>query len=63
MISVVSMEIWDVKTSYKVFSATSDVAIVSERFRENPISIDEAFKNAGFEIIEKLPTPASIVLR
>jgi len=52
---VVSMEIWDTKTGHKVFSATSDVTIASERIRENPISIDEAFENAWFGIIEQLP--------
>ncbi|MFQ6035270.1 MAG: hypothetical protein ACE5NM_05410 [Sedimentisphaerales bacterium] len=52
---VVSMEIWDARTGHKVFSATSDVTIASERIRENPISIDEAFQSAWFGIIEQLP--------
>jgi len=52
---VVSMEIWDGKTGHKVFSATSDVTISSERIRENPISIDEAFESAWLGIIKQLP--------
>lgn len=54
---VVSMEIWDGKTGHKVFSATSDVTISSERIRENPISIDEAFESAWLGVIEELHTP------
>jgi len=54
---VVSMEIWDGKTGLKVFSATSDVTMSSERIRENPISIDEAFESAWLGVIEELPTP------
>jgi len=58
---VVSMEIWDTKTGYKVFSATSDVTIATERISESPISIDEAFRSAWFGIIEQLPYPSSTI--
>ena len=54
---VVSMEIWDGTTGHKVFSATSDVTISSERIRENPISIDEALESAWLGVIEELRTP------
>jgi len=52
---VVSMEIWDGKSGHKVFSATSDVTIATERISESPISIEEAFRRAWFGIIQELP--------
>jgi len=52
---VVSMEIWDAKTSHKVFSATSDVTVAGDTIAENPISMEQAFERAWFGIIEQLP--------
>ena len=52
---VVNMEIWDAKKGYKVFSATSDATVASERIRENPISLEEAFERAWLGIIKELP--------
>jgi len=54
--AVVSMEIWDARTGYRVFSATSDVTVAGERIREDPIAIEEVFERAWFAIIEQLPT-------
>ena len=52
---VVSMEIWDVRAGRKVFGATSDVTIAGERLTEEPISIEEAFEQAWFAVIQELP--------
>ena len=51
---VVSMELWDVKTKYKVFGATSDMTIASETIMESPISIEEAFRQAWLGIADQL---------
>lgn len=51
---VVSMEIWDLRTEYKVFGATSDMTIASETIMESPISIEEAFRQAWLGIADKL---------
>jgi hypothetical protein len=51
---VVSMEIWDARTSRKVFSATSDITAAGESIRENPISIEEGFEWAWLGIIKEI---------
>jgi hypothetical protein len=52
--AVVSMEIWDTRTSRKVFGATSDVTVASESIRESPISIEEGFEWAWLGIIKEM---------
>lgn len=52
---MLGMEIWDTKTGQKVFAATSDVTIANERIKEEPISMEEAFKRAWLGIIKELP--------
>jgi len=53
--SVVSMEIWDVRTGRKVFAATSDATIAGERVTEEPIALEEALERAWSGIIAELP--------
>jgi hypothetical protein len=52
---ILGLEIWDTKAGKKVFSATSDVTIASEKIREEPISIEEGFERAWLGIISQLP--------
>lgn len=52
---MLGMEIWDTKAGRKVFSATSDVTIASEKIREEPISMEEAFERAWLGIMSQLP--------
>lgn len=52
---MVGMEIWDTRAGRKVFSATSDVTIASEKIREAPISIEEAFERAWLGIMSQMP--------
>jgi hypothetical protein len=52
---MLGMEIWDTRAGRKVFSATSDVTIASEKIREAPISIEEAFERAWLGIMSQLP--------
>ncbi|UCE49531.1 MAG: hypothetical protein JSW47_05185 [Phycisphaerales bacterium] len=58
---MLGMEIWDTRTGRKVFSATSDVTIASERIKEEPMSMEDAFKRAWYGIMKELPghTPES----
>jgi len=52
---MLGLEIWDTRTGRKVFSATSDVTIASERVKEAPMSMEEAFDIAWFGIVKQLP--------
>ena len=52
---MLGMEIWDTRAGCKVFSATSDVTIASEKIREAPISIEEAFERAWLGIMSQMP--------
>lgn len=52
---MLGLEIWDTKTGRKVFSATSDVTLASEKIKEEPMSMEQAFQRAWYGIIQKLP--------
>ncbi|MFH1718370.1 MAG: hypothetical protein ABIF19_13535 [Planctomycetota bacterium] len=52
---MLGLEIWNTRTGRKVFSATSDVTIASERIKEAPMSMEEAFDIAWFGIVKELP--------
>lgn len=52
---MLGMEIWDTKTGRKVFSATSDITLASERIKEKPMSMEDAFVRAWHGIMNKLP--------
>ncbi|KPK43780.1 MAG: hypothetical protein AMJ65_04870 [Phycisphaerae bacterium SG8_4] len=52
---MLGLEIWDTRSGRKVFSATSDITIASERIREEPMSMEEAFKRAWYGIMKELP--------
>jgi len=52
---MLAMEIWDTKTGRKVFSATSDITMASEKIAEEPMSMEEAFQKAWLGIMKELP--------
>jgi hypothetical protein len=52
---ILGMEIWDARTGHKVFSATSDITLASERIKEEPMSMDIAFQRAWYGIMRELP--------
>jgi len=52
---ILGLEIWDTRAGRKVFSATSDITIASERIREEPMSMEDAFKRAWHGIMKELP--------
>ena len=52
---MLGLEIWDTRTGRKVFSATSDITIASEKIKEEPMSMEEAFDIAWYGIIKELP--------
>jgi hypothetical protein len=52
---MLGMEIWDTKTGRRVFSATSDITMASEKIKEEPMSMEEAFQKAWFGIMRQLP--------
>ena len=52
---ILGLEIWDTKAGHKVFSATSDITIASERIKEEPMSMEEAFTRAWHGIMKELP--------
>lgn len=52
---MLGLEIWDTRTGRKVFSATSDITLASEKIKEEPISMEEAFKRAWHGIMKELP--------
>jgi len=52
---MLGLEIWNTRTGHKVFSATSDLTIASERVKEAPMSMEEAFDIAWYGIIKELP--------
>lgn len=52
---MLGLEIWDTRTGRKVFSATSDITLASEKVREEPISMEEAFRRAWHGIMREFP--------
>jgi len=52
---VVGLEIWHAPTGRKVFSATSDATVASERIEERPISVEKVFAQAWKGIMKRLP--------
>jgi hypothetical protein len=52
---MLGLEIWDTRTGRKVFSATSDVTLASEKIKEEPMSMEQAFQRAWYGIIQELP--------
>jgi hypothetical protein len=52
---MLGLEIWDTRAGRKVFSATSDVTIASEKIREAPVSIEDAFERGWLGIMSQLP--------
>jgi len=52
---MLGLEIWNTRSGQKVFSATSDVTIASEKIKEAPMSMEEAFDVAWYGIIKELP--------
>ncbi|MHC4580693.1 MAG: hypothetical protein ACYS14_04500, partial [Planctomycetota bacterium] len=52
---ILGLEIWDTRAGHKVFSATSDITIASERIKEEPMSMEEAFTRAWHGIMKELP--------
>ena len=52
---MLGLEIWNTRSGQKVFSATSDVTIASEKIKEAPMSMEEAFDAAWYGIIKELP--------
>lgn len=52
---MLGMEIWDTRTGRKVFSATSDITLASEKIKEEPMSMEEAFQKAWYGIMQQLP--------
>ena len=56
---MMGLEIWDTRAGRKVFSATSDVTLASEKIKEEPISMEDAFQRAWLGIMSQLPGQAS----
>ncbi len=56
---MLGMEIWDTKSGRKVFSATSDVTMASEKIKEEPMSMEEAFQKAWLGIMQQVPGHSS----
>lgn len=52
---MLGLEIWDTKAGRKVFSATSDITLASEKIKEEPMSMEQAFQRAWYGIIQELP--------
>jgi len=52
---MLGMEIWDTRTGRKVFSATSNVTLASEKVKEEPIAMEEAFRRAWHGIMKEFP--------
>ena len=52
---MLGMEIWDTRTGRKVFSATSDITLASEKIKEEPMSMEDAFRRAWYGIMKELP--------
>jgi hypothetical protein len=57
---MLGMEIWDARTGRKVFSATSDVTLASEKIKEEPISMEEAFQKAWYGILKEIPEQSPV---
>jgi len=56
---MLGMEIWDTRSGRKVFSATSDITMASEKIKEEPMSMEEAFQKAWFGIMQQVPGHSS----
>ncbi len=52
--AMLGIEVWDTKTGYKVFSATSDTTIADEKISANPISVVEVFYKGWCRIFDQL---------
>jgi hypothetical protein len=52
---MLGLEIWDTRTGRKVFSATSDITLATEKVKEEPMPIEEAFMRAWYGIMKELP--------
>jgi hypothetical protein len=52
---MLGLEIWNTRTGRKVFSATSDVTPATEKIREEPLSMEDAFTRAWYGIMKELP--------
>ncbi|UCG81678.1 MAG: hypothetical protein JSV60_05215 [Desulfobacterales bacterium] len=57
---MLGMEIWDARTGRKVFSATSDVTLASEKIKEEPMSMEEAFQKAWYGIMKEIPKQSPV---
>lgn len=52
---MLGLEIWDTRAGRKVFSAISDITLASEKVKEEPMSMDDAFRRAWCGIMQELP--------
>jgi hypothetical protein len=52
---MLGLEIWDTRTGRKVFSATADITLATEKVKEEPLQMEEAFKRAWYGIIKEFP--------
>ncbi|MEA3224413.1 MAG: hypothetical protein U9Q07_00565 [Planctomycetota bacterium] len=52
---MLGMEVWNTRTGRKVFSATSDVTLATEKIKEEPMSMEDAFTRAWYGIMKELP--------
>ena len=52
---MLGLEIWDTRTGRKVFSATADITLATEKVKEEPLQMEEAFKRAWYGIMKELP--------
>lgn len=52
---MLGLEIWNTRTGRKVFSATSDITLATEKIREEPLSMEDAFTRAWYGIMKELP--------
>ncbi|MHC4117346.1 MAG: hypothetical protein ACYSWO_07535 [Planctomycetota bacterium] len=52
---ILGLEIWNTRTGRKVFSATSDITLATEKIREEPLSMEDAFTRAWYGIMKELP--------
>jgi hypothetical protein len=57
---MMGMEIWDTRSGRKVFSATSDITMASEKIKEEPMSMEEAFQKAWFGIMRQVPGHSTV---
>ena len=57
---MLGMEIWDTRSGRKVFSATSDITMASEKIKEEPMSMEQAFQKAWFGIMRQVPGHSTV---